>query len=81
MDRKGARDRVAHEEGELTEHVQAVVLDPLLAVQRRVDGLAAQRRPVVFPLHRDADGAGNAEGLLVVLLGHDTWREAGMKRG
>lgn len=54
--------------------------DPLLSAQRRVDCLAAQRRPVVFPLHRDSDGAGNAERLAVVLLGHDTWRETKGRR-
>lgn len=59
------------EEG-LTVDIQAVVSDPLLSAQRRVDCLAAQRRPVVFSLHRDSDGAGNAERLAVVLLGHDT---------
>lgn len=54
--------------------------DPLLSAQRRVDCLAAQRRPVVFPLHRDSDGAGDAERLAVVLLGHDTWRETKGRR-
>lgn len=60
--------------------IQAVVSDPLLSAQRRVDRLAAQRRPVVFPLHRDSDGAGDAERLAVVLLGHDTWRETKGRR-
>lgn len=59
----------------LTIHVQPIMSNPLLPTQRRVDCLAVQRRPVVFPLHWDADGAGYAECLPIVLLWHNTYRE------
>jgi len=45
-----------------------------------VERLAAQRRPVVFPFHRDPDGAGHAERLCVVLLRYHTWRERERER-
>lgn len=55
--------------------------DPLLAGQRRVGGLAAQRRPVVLLLHRDPDGVGHAERLPVVLLGYDAFVGGGGEGG
>lgn len=60
----------------LTIHVQSIMSNFLLAVQRRVEHLAVQRRPVVFPFYWDADSAGHAEGFSIVLLGYNTWREA-----
>lgn len=59
----------------LTIHIQAVVSNPLLPAQCRVDGLAAQRCPIVFPFNWNLDGAGHTEGLPVFLLGYHTWRE------
>lgn len=59
----------------LTKHIQAVVSNPLLHAQCRVDGLAAQRRPIIFPFNWNSDGAGNTEGFPVFLLGYHTWRE------
>lgn len=56
-------------------HIQAVESNPLLPSQCRVDGLAAQRCPIVFPFNRNSDGAGHTEGLPVFLLGYHTWRE------
>lgn len=59
----------------LTKHIQAVVSNPLLHAQCRVDGLAAQRCPIIFPFNWNSDGAGNTEGFPVFLLGYHTWRE------
>lgn len=54
--------------------------DSLLSSQRRVGGLAAQRRPVVLLLHWDTDGAGNAERLPVVLLRYNTFARGGARQ-
>lgn len=59
----------------LTKHIQAVVSDPLLVAQCRVERLTAQRRSVILPLDRYADGAGHADRLAVVLLGNHTCRK------
>lgn len=67
-------------EKRLTIHIQAVVSDPLLPSQRRVERLTAQRCSVVFPFHREPDGAGHTERFPVVLLGHHTWGETGEMR-
>lgn len=66
-----------HEEEEvrLTVHIQAVVSDSFLSTQGWVGCLAAQRRAVVFPFHRDANGVGHAESLAVILLRNSTWTE------
>lgn len=77
MDRNGFRissRRTSSRDKRLTVHIQAVVSDALLAAQGRVERLAAQRCPVVFPFYRDPDGGGDAERLPIVLLGHHTWR-------
>lgn len=59
----------------LTIHIETVVSDPLLPPQGWVDCLTAQRRPIVFPFYRDADGTGHTECLPIVKLGHHSWTE------
>lgn len=64
-------------------HIQAVVSDPFLPTQGRVDCFAAQRRTIIFPFHWDTNGIGHAERLAIIRLRHNTWteRENVLKQG